>query len=122
MSERKELDMETTVIKKKLSPIGVAGFVLSLCSIALCWTGIIGVILAALAMGFKLKARKQLTPYYNFFDYVYYGKIKKKLDVSGVDDRAKFCWIAQIAAWIGLLLSCIYLVGHIILLVLMCLQ
>ena len=114
--------METTVIKKKLPSVGIASFVLSLCSIALCWTGLIGVIPAALAMGFKLKARKQLTPYYNFFDYVYYGKIKKKLDVSGVDSRAKFCWIAQIAAWIGLLLSCIYLAGHIILLVLLCLQ
>lgn len=78
--------------------------------------------MAVLAMVFKLKARNLLTSYFNLFDFVYYGKIKKKLDVSGVDSRAKFCWIAQVAAWIGLLLSCVYLAGHIILLVLLCLQ
>lgn len=114
--------MENTVVKKKLPSVGIASLVLSLCSIAFCWTGLGGVILAVLAMVFKLKARKELTIYFNLFDYVYYGKIKKKLDVSGVDSRAKFCWIAQIAAWIGLLLSCVYFAGHIILLVLLCLQ
>lgn len=114
--------METTVVKQKLPSIGAASLVLSICSVALCWTGIGGVILAVLSMALKLKTRKQLTPYYNLFDFVYYGKIKKKLDVSGVDGRAKFCWIAQVAAWIGLLLSCVYLAGHIILLVLLCLQ
>ncbi len=114
--------METTMKKQKLPTVGVASLVVSLCSIALCWTGALGVILAALGLALKLKTRKQLTEYHNLFDYVYYGKIKKKLDVSGTDSRAKYCWVVQIVAFIGLLLSCIYLAGHLILLALLCQQ